>query len=75
MAMETSEIIAAIDAEIQRLQHARTLLSGDAVVKRGPGGAKGFSTAPKRRQISSEGRAKIAAAQRARWAKAKKAAK
>jgi hypothetical protein len=73
--MEMSTILAAIDAEIQRLQHARTVLSGDPVGKRGPGGPKGSSTAPIRRQISPEGRAKIAAAQRARWAKAKKTSK
>lgn len=75
MAMETSAILTAIDAEIQRLQHARSLLSGDTVARRGPGRPKVSSTAPKRRQISAEGRAKIAAAQKARWAKAKKAAK
>jgi hypothetical protein len=73
--METSTILAAIDAEIQRLQHARTLLSGDTVVKRGPGRPKGSSPVPKRRPLSPEARAKIAAAQRARWAKAKKAVK
>jgi hypothetical protein len=75
MAMKTSEILAAIDAEIQRLQHARNLLSGDGVIKRGPRGPKVSSKAPKRRQLSPEARAKIAAAQRARWAKAKKVAK
>jgi hypothetical protein len=75
MAMETSAILAAIDSEIQRLQHAKMLLSGSSVGKRGPGRPKGPSTLPKRRQISAEGRAKIAAAQRARWAKAKKAAR
>ena len=73
--METSQILAAIDAEIQRLQDARSLLSGDTVARRGPGRPKGSPTLPKRRQLSPEARAKIAAAQRARWAKAKKAAK
>jgi hypothetical protein len=73
--METSQILAAIDAEIERLQRARTLLSGDIAGKRGPDRQKGSSTASKRRQISPEGRARIAAAQRARWAKTKKTAK
>jgi hypothetical protein len=73
--METSAILAAIDAEIQRLQHARSVLSGDTVARRGPGRPKGSSRSPKKRQLSPEGRAKIAAAQRARWAKRKKAAK
>lgn len=75
MAMGTSAILAAIDSEIQRLQHARSLLSGDTVARRGPGRPKGAYTFPKRRQLSPEARAKIAAAQRARWAKAKKTAK
>jgi hypothetical protein len=44
--MTTKDIIVALDTEIARLQHARTL--------------------------SAEARAKIAAAQRQRWAKAKK---
>lgn len=73
--METSAILAAIDAEIQRLQYVRSLLSGDTVARRGPGRPKGSSTPPKRHQLSPEARAKIAAAQRARWAKAKKVAK
>jgi len=73
--METSAILAAIDAEIQRLRHARTLLGGGTLGKRGPGRPKGSSESPKRRQLSPEARAKIAAAQRARWAKAKKTAK
>jgi hypothetical protein len=75
MTMETSTILVAIDAEIRRLQHARTILSGGIVGKRGPGRPKGSSPAPKRRQLSPAARAKIAAAQRARWAKAKKASK
>jgi hypothetical protein len=75
MSMETGTILAAIDAEIQRLQHARALLSGDTVAKRGPGRPRGSSAGPKKRQLSPEARAKIAAAQRARWAKAKKASK
>jgi hypothetical protein len=75
MTMETSMILAAIDAEIQRLQYARTILSGGTVAKRGPGRPKGSSSASKGRKLSPEGRAKIAAAQRARWAKAKKTVK
>ena len=75
MAMETSAILAAIDAEIQRLQQARTILSGGIVGKRGPGRPNGSPESPKRRQLSPEARAKIAVAQRARWAKAKKAGK
>jgi hypothetical protein len=75
--MDTTKILAEIDAELQRLQHARTVLNG-TVVKRGPGRPKGSvngasSASPNRRRLSAEARAKIAAAQKARWAKAKKA--
>jgi hypothetical protein len=74
--MDTTEIIRTIDAEIARLKQARELLSGhvSAPVKRG----RPFSSTTaakskprKRRMISAEGRARIAAAQKARWAKAK----
>jgi hypothetical protein len=73
--MDTTEIIETIDAEIERLERARALLNGHtAPVKRGrPTGSNATSaTTPPRRKISAEGRARIAAAQKARWAKAKK---
>jgi hypothetical protein len=73
--MQTRQIIEQIDAEIKRLQQAKSLLVG-ATTKRGPGRpAKTSVAAPKKRQMSPEGRARIAAAQKARWVKAKKAAK
>jgi hypothetical protein len=70
--METTELLAAIDAEIQRLQQAKAILSGST-----KSAAKRFavSRVPKKRHLSSEARAKIAAAQKARWAKAKRATK
>jgi hypothetical protein len=68
--MSISDVIAEIDSEIARLQQARHLLSG-AVSKRGPGRPAATSTAT-RRPLSAAARAKIAAAQRARWAKHKK---
>ena len=84
--MQTSEILAAIDEEISRLEQVRNLLSGDGRVgaKRGPRAAipatafpfgSGDTTAApkKRRKLSAAGRARIAAAQKARWAKLKKA--
>jgi len=61
--MNTAEIVKAIDEEIERLQEAKRLL--------GEGGEK----APKRvgrpgkRTVSPEGRARMAAALKARWAK------
>jgi hypothetical protein len=56
--MTTIDIIRALDAEIARLQQVRPLLAGG-------------SAAPKKRILSAAARAKIAAAQKKRWAKAK----
>jgi hypothetical protein len=71
--METKGVLAEIDAEIQRLEQVRALLVGNA--KDGRGGKKAAKSAPKKRRLSPEARASIAAAQKARWAKARKAAK
>jgi hypothetical protein len=82
--MDIAGIVAEIDLEIARLEKARALIAGQtAPSKRGrPPAAKksattsfafGTNTKP-RRQMSAEGRARIAAAQKARWAKAKKRA-
>jgi hypothetical protein len=74
--MNTAEIIQFLDTEIARLEKARTLLNGDAGVplKRGRP-AKSLVTVkpvkPERRKMSAEGRARIAAAQKARWARTK----
>ena len=88
--MDTVEIIWQIDAEISRLQQARVLLSesDSGEVKRKPGRPKGSGVAkttpaaqpPKaiahpRRKMSAAGRARIAAAMKARWAKVRRAAK
>ena len=77
--MDTNDIVLEIDAEISRLQQARALLSStDTTVKRKPGRPAGTSlpkTAKAAHTMSAEARAKIAAAQKARWAKTKRAAK
>jgi len=89
--MHTSDIVLAIDAEIAQLQKVKALLTGtELTVKRKPGRPDGASApnkatsfnplkfakkTEKRRTMSAEGRAKIAAAQKARWAKSKRAAK
>ena len=77
--MNTNDILVAIDAEISRLQQARTLLSDTSPIgKRQPGRPAGSSMPGKvkaKRTLSAEAREKIAAAQRARWAKSKRAAK
>jgi len=72
--MAIKQILAEFDAEIARLHQARAILNG-AEVKRGPGRPKDVApTAKKKRNLSPEGRARIAAAVKARWAKQKKAA-
>jgi hypothetical protein len=73
--MDASAIIQTIDAEIARLEQARALLNGHTTTpKRGrPVSLKSAATLkPQRRKMSAEGRARIAAAQKARWAKAKR---
>ena len=86
--MNIEDILSEIDAEIARLQQAKALLGNTAhvsgtVIKRKPGRPPSNKTASttaaknvgKRRTMSPEGRARIAAAQKARWAKTKRAAK
>jgi len=67
--MEINQILIAIDAEIQRLKEARTILSGLS------GRHTRQASSRKRRHLSAQARARIAAAQKARWAKLKKQAK
>jgi len=72
------DILALIDAEISQLQQARALIAGAG--KRGPGRpAKSVAVpttkAKKKRNLSPEGRARIAEAVRRRWAAQKKVAK
>jgi hypothetical protein len=74
--MQIRDIIAGIDAEIDRLQQAKAVLANAA--------SDGYSTrttrssssaSPKKRTLSPEARSRIAAAQKARWAKVKRATK
>jgi hypothetical protein len=67
--METADILAALDEEIRRLQQAKTILTDHSKT------ATSSRSLRKKRHLSPEARAKIAAAQKARWAKAKKATK
>lgn len=88
--MNTNDIVLAIDAEIAQLQRVKALLTDtDVTPKRKPGRPAGggmpnkatslnpvqSAKEPKRRTMSVEGRAKIAEAQKVRWAKSKKATK
>jgi hypothetical protein len=82
--MNTQAIIEQIDAEIYRLQQAKVLLNGatSTPTKRAPGRPKVNNEVSKptaalrvRRLLSVEARAKIAEAQKRRWAKSKRADK
>ena len=79
--MNTAIIIEHLDAEISRLQQAKALLTRTDV-RKGPGRPKATDEVsipvvvePTKRVMSAEGKAKIALAQKARWAKARKASK
>jgi hypothetical protein len=79
--MDTATIIEHLDAEISRLQQAKAVLTGTEI-RKGPGRPKASDAASKpgfvelsKRGMSAEGKAKIALAQKARWAKVRKAAK
>jgi hypothetical protein len=79
--LDAASIIQEIDSEISRLEQAKAILSG-TTIRRSPGRpkrtqavAKTVAVEPTKREMSAEGRAKVAAAQRARWAKSRKAAK
>jgi hypothetical protein len=82
--VKVEEILAGIDQEIARLQHARSLLAGDQPRRGRPRGStsakkatKAVKTAKpagrKKRKLSAEGRKRIADAMRKRWAERKKA--
>jgi hypothetical protein len=78
--MNSQEIIQAIDVEIARLRHVIALLNGSpTTAKRTPAksspatsfafGTNAAPTTRKRRRLSPAARARIAAAQKKRWAK------
>ena len=74
--MELSKILKLLDEEIGRLEQARSLLTDGNVIKRGRGRPKGSLGKPtkKKRNLSPEGRKRIAEAVRRRWVDQKKAA-
>jgi len=79
--MDTATIIGHLDAEISKLQQAKALLAGTDG-RKGPGRPKAsgaiskpVAIKPTKRVMSATGKKKIALAQRARWAKVRKAAK
>lgn len=74
--MGVSEILSQIDREIAQLQHARTLLAGKAAgaQKRAKAAPVAKKVKKKKRNLSPEGRKRIAEAVKRRWAEQKKAA-
>lgn len=76
--MEVSRIIAEIDAQILKLQQARALLAGASVpLRSGPGRPKGSTrtaNVARKRNLSPEGRKRIADAMKKRWAERRKQA-
>ena len=76
--MDVTSILASIDSEIARLQSARVAVSAISSTsnpkKRGPGRPKKtLQEVNKKRVLSDEARARIAAAQKKRWAASRKA--
>ncbi len=79
--MDTRQMVTELEAEIALLQQVRELLAGASSASRATATERAPATAPAvrsgkgRRPLSTEARERIAAAQRARWAKSKRAAK
>ena len=80
LVMTIEAILSAIDAEISKLQQARAMLADvpSAPAKKSVGRPKGTKSlvvakSVKKRVMSEEARARIAAAQKKRWAATKKA--
>ena len=72
--MSIEEILAGVEEEIARLQQVKALL-GDKRNGSAPLSAAQDGTGQRKRTMSAEARERIAAAQRKRWAKQKKAGK
>lgn len=73
--MDTASIIAAIDEEIARLEKVKSLLSDGRPIGSATSFAFGANHPRRKRVLSKEARAKIAAAQKKRWAKQRAAQK
>jgi len=75
--MQLSKILAEIDLEISRLEQAKALLAGDSTTTKTRSkkvSADLSTTRKKKRNLSPEGRKRIAEAVRRRWELQKKAA-
>jgi hypothetical protein len=71
-----AEILVQIDREIAQLQHARVLLAGGAApaAKKAAKAPSAKKKSAKKRNLTPEGRRRIAEAVKRRWAEQKKAA-
>jgi hypothetical protein len=75
VAVNTQTLVSELDKQIARLREARNLLAGTVSTRR-RGRPAGKSVAPhKTRSLSPEARAKMAAAQKRRWAAYRKSQK
>ncbi len=73
--MGVSEILAQIDSEIAQLQQARALLAGAAIApKKTKAAPAAKKPGRKKRNLTPEGRKRIAEAVKRRWAEQKKGA-
>ncbi len=74
--MGVSEILSQIDREIAQLQQARAVLAGGSVAapKKAAAAPAAKKPAKKKRNLTPEGRKRIAEAVKRRWAEQKKAA-
>ena len=77
--MNLTKIVAEIDQEIARLEQAKALLTGGAVPKKrvgrptsAPAASTAASAGKRKRNISPEGRKRIAEAVKKRWERQKK---
>jgi len=66
--VNTHTLVSEIDKQIARLREARDLLAGTVAVKRRGRPAGKPAATRKKRTLSPEARAKMAAAQKRRWA-------
>ncbi len=73
--MGSSAILALIDKELARLHEVRAKLIKDGNARTPGTGSHGAAGKKSKRRLSPEGRARIAAAQRKRWAAARKKSK
>jgi hypothetical protein len=69
--MAITDLISALDAEINRLQQARSILASLGATSLHSRAATKSATGKRKRKMSAEARKRIGDAQRKRWAKQK----